>query len=360
MVQTMRVVVVAALCGLICGSTALGQALDPCGVIITSGLREYRIGTSSDAYLNTVFDRFCETSGTTRSQGGALGVEFPLKSIPVSLTGNYSSSEEGYRTFCKTYASRTTTNSSRYTYEERIVEKAYETYAQCRALSVSGVSISHNTLDRATVSINLRAAVGKPLEVRGLRTSQGITCSGISPDGKPVSYTPSTVVRTTDYLRINCSREPRTRQNDTKVFDEGTIQVGLNAEPGGYDVYLPRDEFVPEVSAMEIQKRLATIDTHLAGKLDIDKWPSGRYVILRGSGEACPKGFKQVDTFVHAIASFLPDPGQGDPAGYIRQADFGASSIKCHGGANCGAYGRPAPVNINWLANLDLSFCVKE
>jgi hypothetical protein len=339
---------------LLMASTATAQSYAHCEKIISSGLREYNVSTDSEAYLNTVFDRYCESSGSAKSASAGIGVEFPIKAVPLRFSGNYSSAEEGHRNFCKTYSSYTSSSRSTYSYTERIVEKAYDAFDKCVELTNAGVQISHEQVSRAAISINLKAAQGTTLEVRGLKPSKGISCSGQQPDGTLTQYGESTHGSTRDFLKINCERSGRDRPDGSVMFDEGSIQLATNTNPGGYDIFWPADILLTERSASEIAARLTAFDNALKTKLSNDEWPSGSYVILRGSA-TCPAGFKQVDSFIHAIASFY-DPAQ-NPQGYISEAHFGASALACHG--KCSQYARDSPYNIQWLGDLSLSVCVK-
>jgi hypothetical protein len=48
---------------------AQGNIYDNCRAIITDGLREYAVDNNSVSYLNTVFDKYCDRSGSTKSTG---------------------------------------------------------------------------------------------------------------------------------------------------------------------------------------------------------------------------------------------------------------------------------------------------
>ena len=108
----------------------LGQALaqssifDNCRTVITDGLREYSILGDSASYLNTVQDKYCERSGSAKSQSLGVGLDLVTKSLPIRFTGSFGSnnSEEAIRNFCRNYASFTAAASTHNTYEERIVQ----------------------------------------------------------------------------------------------------------------------------------------------------------------------------------------------------------------------------------------------
>jgi hypothetical protein len=141
-------------------------------------------------------------------------------------------------------------------------------------------------------------------------------------------------------------------------------QAKATASKAVADLQTARDDATKAIKAASgaiLESHRPAFDKWVAdAQSKMDRWPSGSYAIFRGKNAGCPTGFQQVDTFVHAVASFMPNPGDGSASAYIKEREFGASSIKCHGGANCAAYNRPAPINVNWLADVDLSICVKE
>ncbi len=116
-------------------SFAQTSLFDNCRTVITDGLREYAVSNESVSYLNTVFDKYCDRSGSTKSVGVVTGIDTVIKSLPVRFTGNYSSNEEGWRNFCRIYSSQTSLNTDRFSYQERIVQRAYDSFDACNALA---------------------------------------------------------------------------------------------------------------------------------------------------------------------------------------------------------------------------------
>lgn len=110
-----------------------------CRELIPSGLKQYSIRTDSGSYLTSVFDRYCDESGSTKSSGLWLGLDIVVKTIPVTFTGSYSSNEEAVRNFCKTYAGQARGHSDQERYEEKIVDRAYDSFDACTAIAATGV-----------------------------------------------------------------------------------------------------------------------------------------------------------------------------------------------------------------------------
>lgn len=248
-----RIILLWLICSAI-AKMAVCQNFQPCEVIITKGLREYRIDTSSSTYLRNVFDNYCEASGSMKSSSLGVGLDLVVKAIPISLTGDYSSTEQAMRSFCKTYASQTHATQASSSYEETIVNKAYESFNQCLRFIAQGVSVEHDVVSLAASSFFLWAGVNKPIKIQGVTTSPNVSCSGQDPSGKLITYTPKTTVLAKDTLGFTCWRSSEKAADGRDVFNEATVQIVTNY--GNYNVFLPRDETLPENQASVIAKRL--------------------------------------------------------------------------------------------------------
>jgi hypothetical protein len=239
---------------------AVAQSFKPCETIITAGIKNSRVNTSSKAYLKKVFDTYCESGGTNKKVTAGAGVDLVIEAIPVGFTGNYGNQEEAFRNFCKTYSSEARAYQSDFGYEEIIVEKAYESFNQCMRFVSHGVSAEHDIVNLETATLFFWAGVGKPVRINGMTTSGNVSCTGII-QGKPVTYSPSTVTATTETIGIVCRRSPIISTSGVKVYEEGTVVVTTNV--GNYSVFFRRDEKLPEDQASALNKKIELLEASL-------------------------------------------------------------------------------------------------
>ena len=166
-----------------------------CGLILTRGLREYDIQNDSSSYLNTTFDSYCSASGQTRDQSLNIGLDAVVEAIPIKFTLGAKDARSAMENFCKVYKSDTSSRSDTSRYRETIVRRAYDSYDNCIRLSMNGNVVTHDVLSLESTQIFLKAGVGKPVELRGIKTSSNITCTGAN-SGKILTYGEATAAKT--------------------------------------------------------------------------------------------------------------------------------------------------------------------
>jgi hypothetical protein len=234
----------------------LAQGTSKCDAIITSGLRNYNISSSSSASLNTIYSNYCDASGNTTSSNTSAGLDVVINSIPIGFKLGATDAATAYHNFCKAYQSVYQGSESSSSYESTIVQKAYDSFNQCVAFSALGISIDHRVLSTEATSFYITAAVGKPIQVTGVTLSRNVSCSGQDPSGRLIKYSPTSRVTSNTYLSLVCNRTSTAAANG-QFFDEGTISIATNA--GNYDVYLPHDAKFAIDYATQIQKQIADL-----------------------------------------------------------------------------------------------------
>ena len=152
-----------------------------CTELITSGLKQYSIKTESSSYLTSVYDRYCEQSGSTKSSGLGLGLDLVVKAVPVKFTGNYSSNEEAMRNFCKNYQAHSEGQSAQETYEEKIVDRAYDSFDACVAIAATGVIVKHTVRDFNNFDFYVAPGFSHPVTLRGVQVPGNVVCQGQDP-----------------------------------------------------------------------------------------------------------------------------------------------------------------------------------
>ena len=241
------------------------QDISSCNQIINSGLREYDIETQSDAVLNVHYENFCQANSSSSSTGVGIDFEAVIKAIPVKFLGSYSNASEAEANFCKNYSSEYSATHSAFEYQENIVTRGYDSYDQCVQAQRLGLGAWHTVDSKSAVTLKFTAGVDRPIEVRSIRTAgRNISCRATNQTG---DVTLNQVVKSPDYIAINCTRTSRQNSDGDTVFDEGVIQTAGNY--GTYDVYLPPSQIVAERDAEVIYKRIGQLENLAAASAEV-------------------------------------------------------------------------------------------
>jgi hypothetical protein len=235
---------------------------DNCRAVITDGLREYSVSNDSLSYLNTVFDKYCDRSGSTKTAGVGVGIDAVIKSIPVKFTGNYSSNEEGWRSFCRNYSSETALQTNRNNYQERIVERAYDSFDSCIALAAAGIVTRHRVENITRTNFFMHAGFARPVTIRGVNATSNIKCEGIDPnskENKSTTFNAGSVMKLVndDVLGMVCTRSGNLDAAGNTAYDEGIVTVLTDISPNGnYTIFMPRDTKLADNVASLVQKQI--------------------------------------------------------------------------------------------------------
>ena len=236
-------------------SSAHAQTLQCTDIART--LKEFSISTSSTSYLNSVFDNYCEASGSKRSSSAYVGIDVVVKAIPIQFTGATANAEEAMKSFCKNYASSSSLQERKFTYEERIASKALDTVSDCLRLQTQGVTITHDIVNRETAAFFLKSSVEQKISLTGVSLSSSVACVGLV-NGKKQTFSDSTFVNVSKSQNFTCTRTPQAAASgNIKTFGEATIVVSTNF--GNYNVLWPRDERLPEDMASAVARDLQAV-----------------------------------------------------------------------------------------------------
>lgn len=237
-----------------------------CTAGLNATAKEVQVGASSSEYLNAVYSNECENNGLSKQKSAGVGLEAVIKAIPVKFTGSYGSNEEKMGNFCKVYSSETQTNQQNYSYAERVIGKALDTFEQCVRFTSQGITVQPTLLSLGASSINITAGIGKPVEVRGLTLSDNLTCSGMDPSTKKlIQFNESTVVNTSTTLGILCKRTEIVDKSGSRVYEEATVQMPLDTY-GTFSLLIPKDTRLPLDQASILQKELEDLKFQLEKK----------------------------------------------------------------------------------------------
>lgn len=251
----------------LCMAAAHAQSniFDNCRAVVTDGLREYSIKTDSRAYLNSVFDKYCESSGSVKSSSLGFGLDLVVKALPLSILGSFSSNEEAVKNFCRNYSSVASARSDTTNYQEKIVQRAYESFDQCIALAQTGVIVRHAVRSLVFLDFYVAPGFSRPVTIKGVKTSPNVECRGQDPNsGKSQDqrFDLSTRIKLQDNRTLNvvCERKGRAGPKGETVFDEAVVTLLTDVGPNGnYAAFVPRDTSLPENRASEIERTLQSL-----------------------------------------------------------------------------------------------------
>lgn len=243
---------------------AAAQDNSDCNLIVTTGLRNYNIGSSSSSALDTIYSNYCDSSGNSNSASTNVGLKAVIEEIPIGLTFGTADQATAFHNFCKNYQSTFASHSASHTYESTIVEKAYEAFNECVALHEGHVNMKNNVVSLAATTFFFSASVENPLTISGVTVSSNIACSGQDSSGHLTQYSPSTHISSTKTLSLYCKRTPQAISGG-EYFDEGTISIATNA--GNYDVFLPHDTKFSVGEASQLNKLVQETQAILAAKI---------------------------------------------------------------------------------------------
>ena len=223
------------------------NASEYCLQVLDRGLREYSIRTSSTTYLNSIHSRYCDSSSNLRSGSENFGLEAVVKQLPVKLTGGSSSATEAIRNFCKSYQSSTTDLNDDYLYQEKIIQRAYDSFEQCLLIANTGVTLTHTVRSLKNMDFYLAAGLARPVTLNGISSTDNVSCTGIV-NGELETFNPETVVVVdgNTSLNISCVRTPVADGNGGELFEEATVTLLTNVgKNGNYGAFWPADTRMP-------------------------------------------------------------------------------------------------------------------
>lgn len=229
------------------GTWAYGQS---CDVVLTSGLREYRIESSDSAYLNTLFDKHCQSDGRVNQSSMNIGLDAVVKAVPIKFTLGSSDSQQAVTNFCNEYSTSEQRTEITSDYEETIVARAYDSYDSCIRLSQQGFFVTHDLVTADMAQVLLRAGVGRPIQVTGVDTTENVSCVG-NDKGQEVTFSVATTLESANTIGMFCTRSSRTNEAGSTVFDEGAVAINIAGDK--YNFYWPRSEILAENVASRIE-----------------------------------------------------------------------------------------------------------
>ena len=254
---------------------AQSDPAEVCKGILPDAGRNVSVSQGSDAVLNTVFDKYCNQSGTTKSSSLDIGASAVIEDVPASFTLGTTDKQTAVNNFCRNYAQVAASNHQRYTYQSTVVSKALDTLDQCVRIARTGNFLTHKLLNDEAADIYLTAQTGGKITLQGVYVTGNVNCqTKLVNAEKAVQLTADSSPEFQGNLVISCHRSgesvtaspgsvqpgataPITPVGST-IYNEATVTVGtVNA--GSYGFLWPRAVRLPENEAAQVNADLAAL-----------------------------------------------------------------------------------------------------
>ena len=251
-----------------CLSAAFAQSSleRACIEVVKDVPREYAIRVDSQAYKNSVFDKYCQRDGSIRSSSSDVSLDIVVAEIPLGFSSEGTSSEERVSSFCRDYASTYASASDAIDWSEKVVTRAYDSFDQCVALAAQGIQLRHSVEGINSMNFYIAPGFARPVNVKGISSSRDVTCVArrSSDEGtidlNIASITDDIVLSGDQTLNIACTRERNQSSSGDSVYTESFATVQTNVNPSGnYTAWLPADTLYPENRASVLNKQISTL-----------------------------------------------------------------------------------------------------
>ncbi len=234
--------------------------IDPaavCLAMVSEAAHNQRLTASSDSFLDTLYEDYCEADGTTKGSSWDAGISAVIKDVPVSLTGGASDVKTEMTNFCKRHQSSFQSRSSHFAVESIVVEKALQAANQCLEIlnRHKDTTLSYNTVGSTLLNIEFAIASGTTVDIRSVQHEPDVDCEGEKiPGPGSIKYTigsGQTVGATSGWYRIACTRKAFSASGGRFFYRATGLSVDTNA--GILDIFWPQDEILPLTTASQIQ-----------------------------------------------------------------------------------------------------------
>lgn len=273
----MNKVALVTVCISIFTSQAYAQS-DPaeiCRGILSDAGRNISVSQESDAVLGTVFDKYCNQSGTIKNSSLDIAASAVIEEVPASFTLGSTDKQTAFNNFCRNYAQIATSNRQKYSYQSTVVSKALDTLDQCVRIARTGNFLTHKLLNDEAADISLVAQAGGKITLQGLYVTGDVKCqTKLANTEKAVILSPDSSPEFAGNLVISCRRtgvaaitspnpaQPATASPGLPVgstlYNEATVTLGT-VNVGSYSFLWPRSVRLPENEASQINADLVAL-----------------------------------------------------------------------------------------------------
>lgn len=219
--------------------SAFAQGLS-CGDVYANAVIDVDISTSENTEKSFYFNLYCEESGDMKSFASDGSVAFPIKGLPVSMSGGADMSQEKMKEFCRIGAGEDYSAQADFDYARYANEAALRSYNDCRALEQERVMVTHRTAppEGFTVFIEFRGVNQEgTLDLVDYDTDK-MTCTTQFVGDDEVTTLSGSMSRVigSDNISIGCTR--RAEVHEGQDFYPGAT-FRMSTSWGPYNITLP-------------------------------------------------------------------------------------------------------------------------
>lgn len=228
-----------------------------CAAVYKDAVVSVDVDLSERAERNFVFNIYCEKSGETKSFFKEGSVGFPIKGIPLSISGKGEFNSDEMKEFCQSSVLSGSSESQDFGYQRYVVTSALQSFNQCVALENDGVLVKHEVAppEYFMVFVKLKGVTNSGkllfLQYQDDKVECEYNVPGVGAQQFPVNGREvvgddgATFVRRAldveikmENIIVSCARKPF-EFGGGKYYPRATFQMGTSWGP--YTVILPED-----------------------------------------------------------------------------------------------------------------------
>lgn len=271
-----------------------------CLAMVTDAAHNIGLSTSSQSYMNVIFDNYCQQDGTTKSSSFNGSLNVVVQEIPIGLTGGATNSQTAMSNFCRNYQSTFSASSSNFGFQSLVVQNALQSANDCLKIVTSGAAIVYNILSPTTLAIRFTVPSGQTMNIRGVSHESTVTCLGSNVSGgQAINYstgTGQTLTGAAGSYSITCTRTPFGVSAGTQFYNATALVVDTNT--GGLNIFWPQESVLPLTTASQIQSSVSGLATQIRqtqATVALNALPPGSIIPWFGKGQAIPAGWVPCD-----------------------------------------------------------------
>jgi hypothetical protein len=256
--------IVVALMGLLSASSSIAQvATNACAAVYSNSVSQQTDLERDFNYNRYVFDRYCNSDGTTKSFSLDTAGEAIIQGIPFKGTLGIKDSSSRVTAFCRQYADFE--NSSEYVNYKSVTPNvdALRSFNDCLSLLDQGIEVTHvydnKTPDIATIRIAFDPSQRKVV-LSSVQTSGGLDCSSNDVASKSAILNGKKSYNLKRTTIISCRRPAKPKYGGQAFLPAG-VQLGLNSLT--YDMTLPQEGINGPVLVSEGQAQIDKLNALL-------------------------------------------------------------------------------------------------
>jgi hypothetical protein len=238
---------------------------DTCESVYQNATRNYVFSQNNWSYLNSVYDNQCTTTGDRQSTTWNSSMNILADALPVSMTGNASTSEDKMTNFCHYYHGVTSEQKQNILETDSVVVEALSNFNTCVQIeSQAHVTITHKFANPDSIVFNFAFNGGGTtfLDVEGVSTGGNIVCtSSGGTDGAPSTLDQTSHFSAKDNFTILCKRTPIPGANGGAQYAATSIAIATNID--SYTISIPSDSIYSNDLASDATTKINDLTANL-------------------------------------------------------------------------------------------------